>query len=208
MPSNNSHITLRPHSNPYSTPGTNTRLNKTNWSSESSRSILSLNSSLIPHLCCWQQAFHESYCTQLLKMLIWFHFALVSTNDTHLSFENPPNKWLKTPQKKGNTRKVFGEKLPSNMTIIETSFDYQHRKFRKLSHSPASSHCVATVAFCLHVSNQRLRHWSKQLPIGDWRIERAKQKLPSPSQKEHFEKNLAVTVRCILDNIQYNQSQS
>ena len=37
---------------------------------------------------CRQQASHKLYCKKASKMLNWFHFALVATDDTHSSFEN------------------------------------------------------------------------------------------------------------------------
>ena len=74
-------------------------------------------------------------------------------------------KRLKTSQNKGNTCQVFRRK-PCHVTIIGTGFGFQHRRFSKLSHSSASSHCVATVASCLHVADRRLWRWSKQPPIG------------------------------------------
>ena len=66
---------------------------------------------------------------------------------------------------------MFGGK-PCHITIIGTSFGFQHRKFSKLSHSSASSGCAATVAFGLYVANRRLWRWSKWLPVGTWSDER------------------------------------
>ena len=141
--------------------------NKTNQSSESSKSILSLNSSLIPHLCCQQQAFHTSQTTS--KVLNRLHFALVATVDTHLSFEN----LQKFGWKHCKTKETHAMCLEENLIVITgTIFGFQHRKFSKLSHFSASSCCVATVAICLHVADRRLWYWSKQSPISTWSDQR------------------------------------
>ena len=70
-----------------------------------------------------------------------------------------------TAKKGGKTYQVFGVK-PYYVTIIRTGFCFQHRRFSKLSHSPASTPCAADVAFCLHVANWRLWCLSKQLLMG------------------------------------------
>ena len=79
---------------------------------------------------------------------------------------------FKTPQNKGSTCQVFGGKPPSRVTVIGTGFGFQLRRFSKFSHSSVSSSCADTVAFCLHVVDQRLWHWSKQSPINAWTAQR------------------------------------
>ena len=82
-------------------------------------------------------------------MLNWFHFALVATVDTHMSFEPP------TPQTKVQNTAKQKKHMPGDCRKISlsrdnqwTRFGFQHRRF-----SVASSHCAATVAFCLHVAD-------------------------------------------------------
>ena len=60
------------------------------------------------------------------------------------------------------------------MTIIGTSFGFQHRRFSKFHYSSASSRFAATVTFRLHVADWRLWRWNKQSPIGAWSDERVK----------------------------------
>ena len=82
-------------------------------------------------------------------MLNWFHFALVATVDTHMSFEPP------TPQTKVQNTAKQKKHMPGDCRKISlsrdnhwTGFGFQHWRF-----SVASSHCAATVAFCLHVAD-------------------------------------------------------
>ena len=123
---------------------------------------------------------HITLQTAFTKMLHWFHFALVATNDTHSSLKNlkkkgkKKKKRLKTLQNKGNTRQVFGEKPQCHVTITGNGFGFQHRRFSRLSHFSASGGCAAAVAFCLHVADWCLWRWSKQSPIGAWSNERVK----------------------------------
>ena len=123
--------------------------NKTNQSSESSKSILSLNFSLIPHLHCWHQAFYILYCKQPQKCLTDFIYICHDWWHT-LELRNLTRNWFKTPQNKGNMCQGFGGKAPCHMRIIRIGFGFQSRRFSKLSHSSTPSHCAATVAFCLH----------------------------------------------------------
>ena len=83
-------------------------------------------------------------------------------------------KRFKTPQNKRNTCQEFGGKPSCHVKIIVTGFGFQNRRFSMFSHSFSSSHCVATVAFCLHVAERRLWPWSKQSQIGARSDERVK----------------------------------
>ena len=83
-------------------------------------------------------------------------------------------KRFKTPQNKGNTYQEFGGKPSCHVTIIGSGCGFPNRRISKFCHSFSSSHCVATVTFCLHVSEPRLWRWSKQSQIGAWGDERVK----------------------------------
>ena len=106
--------------------------------------------------------FHTLYCKQLKKCLT--DFILHHIHHWWHTPELPKSTHKKLAQNTAKQRKHMSGVWRKTLSC-DNHWDwlwFPTQKFNKLNHS--SGHCVATVAFCLHVTGRRLWCWnSRQL---------------------------------------------